>query len=331
MAVLLGGNVYGQDSRKTVAVIPTTGTGVIQSIKDGVTERLLEGVVKSRQFRPVARDKDFEQALSKVKFQQSGFIDDNQLVQLGKTLRADYVCYASVNKYSEKGYYINYKMIDVATAEIVDIDSETVREGVDELLTVTDNIAAKLFGGSSEAAVGTTQSSWSSELGRVSFATDKIWTVGLQTWSDAVQTTGCSNKKTYDDSKADCRSNPGYNGDLFSWRAVDKYKNQLCPSGWRVPTQQDFIDLDKALGGTGYYQIRAIHHNKYLNDWGGAYGGRCYSGGSLTDQGSYAYYWSQSEFDSVDEFGYGLNFSDGIVSPQHNSNKYHGFALRCVR
>jgi len=116
MAVLLGGNVYGQDNRKTVAVVPATGADISQSIKDGVTEGLLEGVVKSRQFRPVARDKDFEQALREAKFQQSGFVEDNQLVQLGKALRADYVCYASINKFSEKEYRISYKMIDVATA-----------------------------------------------------------------------------------------------------------------------------------------------------------------------------------------------------------------------
>jgi len=49
----------------------------------------------------------------------------------------------------------------------------------------------------------------------------------------------------------DCRSNPGQKGDLFSWRAVSELKDVLCPYPWRVPTVQDFIDLDIALGGTG--------------------------------------------------------------------------------
>jgi len=145
-ACLLGvGSAYGQDNRKTVAVVPATGEDLRQSIKDGVTEGLLEGVVNSGQYRPVARDKDFDKVLAEMKFQMSGLVDDEQLIQFGKALRADYVCYASVNKYSERGYRISYKLIDVATAEILDMNSETVRDGIDGLLTATDNIAVKLF------------------------------------------------------------------------------------------------------------------------------------------------------------------------------------------
>ena len=140
-------SVFGQD-RKTVAVVPATGQDVRQSIKDGITEGLLEGVVKSRQFRPVARDIDFEKALSEMKFQQGGAVADNQLIQFGRALRADLVCYASVNQYSEREFRISYKMIDVASGEILDMSSETVRDGISGLLTATDNIAKKLFGGS---------------------------------------------------------------------------------------------------------------------------------------------------------------------------------------
>jgi len=182
----------------------------------------------------------------------------------------------------------------------------------------------------SSALVGVTQSSWNSDLGKVSFATDKTWTVGSQTWSDAVQTTNCSNKATYDGETADCHSNPDYKGDLFSWYAVDSFKNQLCPEGWRVPTKQDFFDLDIALGGTGERNADTVLLNKYLNTWGGAYGGVCYFDGSLNFQGSSASYWSQSEIYS--SYGYSLNFnSDGIVHPQYNHYMSYGFTLRCVQ
>jgi len=165
-------------------------------------------------------------------------------------------------------------------------------------------------------------------LGIVSFATTQTWTVGSQEWSDAVQTTGCSGKTSYN-RYVDCRSNPNYKGDLFSWYAVDAWKDELCPSPWRVPTRQDFIDLDIALGGTGYDQYSTSQVNKYLNTWGGSYGGYCYSDGSLYNQGSEAYYWSQSEYSSTYEYYLRFN-SSGYIYPQNYSYKSNGFTLRCV-
>ena len=147
LAVMFAGVVFGQDTRKTVAVVPATGSaGVRQDIKDGITEGLLEGVVKSRQYRPVARDQDFANALREMKFQQSGAVADDQLIRFGRALGAALVCFATVSQFSDMEYRISYKMIDVALGEILDMSSETVRTGVSGLLDATDNIAKKLFG-----------------------------------------------------------------------------------------------------------------------------------------------------------------------------------------
>jgi len=176
-------------------------------------------------------------------------------------------------------------------------------------------------------------SSWTSaKFGTVSCATTQTWTVGSQIWTDAVQTSYGSSKTTFDGNTADSRSNPRQKGDLFSWYAIDSFKNQLCPEGWRVPTKQDFIDLDIALGGTGNESYHnTTHRNKYLNTWGGAYGSGCGSGGLLDGQGLSADYWSQSENDS--DFGFGLRFnSNGNVYPQNDDYfKDSGLALRCVQ
>jgi len=145
ICLMLCNNIYSQD-KKTVAVVPATGEEIRQTIKDGVTEGLLEGIVKSRQYRPVARDKDFEKALKEMKFQQSGAVADGQMIQFGKALRADLVCHAWISKYSEQEFRITYKIIDVASSEILDMSSETVRDGTSGLLKATDNIANKLFG-----------------------------------------------------------------------------------------------------------------------------------------------------------------------------------------
>ncbi|MDR1951449.1 MAG: fibrobacter succinogenes major paralogous domain-containing protein, partial [Bacteroidales bacterium] len=117
---------------------------------------------------------------------------------------------------------------------------------------------------------------------------------------------------------------------LFSWCAVARFGATLCPHPWRVPTVRDFIALDRALGGTGENRADANVRNRLLNDWAGAYGGYCTSGGSLDDQGSWAYYWSSSEQSAVN--GFYLPFgTTGNVYPQSSGNKSYGFTLRCVR
>ena len=178
-------------------------------------------------------------------------------------------------------------------------------------------------------------------LGIVGFVTDQTWTVGNQIWSDAVAATAC-NKVDFDGGwighqtngfNADCRSNPGFPGDLFSWCAVVRFASLLCPYPWRVPTMPDFIDLDIALGGTGTHRndIQFINDN-YMNPtvWGGSFNG----GIAETDvyfQGERVWYWSQTEM------AHGLSArplhlqSSGMINLGGGFQKGLGGTLRCVR
>jgi uncharacterized protein (TIGR02145 family) len=175
--------------------------------------------------------------------------------------------------------------------------------------------------------------------GTVTFATSQEWTVSgngiTQIWSDAVEATG-SNKTDFNGNTADGRNNPGYKGHLFSWYAVDQYKDQLCPAPWRVPTMQDFIDLDIALGGDGSNRydpsFSSFINSTYLSPtvWGGAYSGICNSDGILDYQGSSVFYWSQSAYSLHDGY-YLYLYSSGYISPQGYVYKTNGFTLRCVR
>ena len=158
-----------------------------------------------------------------------------------------------------------------------------------------------------------------------------------QVWSDAVEIIGAKNNyeggNSTDGYKIDFRANKlGYKGSLFSWRAVVETAN-LCPPPWRVPTEDDFINLDKAMGGSGnnrYNSEVAFVNDKYLGDWGGAFGGGCLSDGTLFDQGSWADYWSQSEEPA--NCGFRLKFGTiGHIYPQNCIDKDYGFTLRCVR
>jgi len=179
---------------------------------------------------------------------------------------------------------------------------------------------------------------WGESLGTV-FRGTQEWTItgnGItQIWSDAVTATNCQ-KTTFagglgGNFNADCRSNPSFPGDFFSWCAVVRFMDELCPSPWRVPTQQDFIDLDIAMGGTGNNRMDLNFVNaNYITLWGGAFGGLSLSNGALTVQGNRGLYWSQAEGDATN--GSNLDFRTfGELCPQCGDNKGNGFSLRCVR
>ncbi|MCL2028133.1 MAG: fibrobacter succinogenes major paralogous domain-containing protein, partial [Bacteroidales bacterium] len=201
-------------------------------------------------------------------------------------------------------------------------------------------------------------------IGTQFFKTNTVWTISgngiSQEWSDVVLTSTCGKTDfaggANPNFNTDCRGNrttelnetrpttvnqggntANYFGDFFSWCAVVNHAATLCPSPWRVPTCQDFIELDIALGGNGsevYVATDIVA--KYVGTsgnagqfWGGAYVGFCDNAG--TDyQGSDAVYWSSSEANTSNARH--LCFvTNGIVVPQGEGNKNDGFALRCVR
>ena len=130
-------------------------------------------------------------------------------------------------------------------------------------------------------------------------------------------------------------------GDFFSWCAVMHFRDTLCPYPWRVPTQQDFIDLSIALSGSGNNENNPALRDRLIANsgvpgqfWGGAYGGNCNSNGALANQGTWGFYWSQTELPVtiLVTNAWVLNFgTGGPVNPQHSVSKNYGLALRCVR
>lgn len=133
---------YGQ--KKKVAVLPAVGASMSQDILMGVTTALQEGITNSGKYIVLVRDKAYKQVLKEYQFQQTGAVSDDQLTAFGHALGADFVCYATISKYSETSFLIGYKMIDVSSGAIVNPDHVVVRNGIDGLLTATDEIAKKL-------------------------------------------------------------------------------------------------------------------------------------------------------------------------------------------
>jgi len=177
-----------------------------------------------------------------------------------------------------------------------------------------------------------------------------------QIWSGAVFASACAkgnatsgdefNGGASGNFNADCRQSlssfndraTAITGDFFSWCAVVRFADQLCPYPWRVPTRQDFVDLDMNLGGTGqngqatserptaFMPAEGTATNPQI---GGTWGGSRFTGWSGFLTNAYSYYWSQSE--SFASGAFSLTFNASNIWPQDNINKAFGFSVRCVR
>jgi hypothetical protein len=129
---------------------------------------------------------------------------------------------------------------------------------------------------------------WGKSLGKISLGNETTVSNDAMTqiWSDPVVATSCDKTSFRGGVYAsaiyypDCRPNPGYNGHLFSWCAVLLFGEQLCPKPWRVPTKEDFINLDIILGGIGEKQFERAHLDRYINVWKSEFGGYALGSGS---------------------------------------------------
>ncbi len=148
-------------------------------------------------------------------------------------------------------------------------------------------------------------------------------------------------------------------GALYKWQAVNIGK--LCPVGWHVPTDEEWIELENYLADNGYNYdgstgggcvkiAKALSNDsgwrnstsegavgnadfpEYRNKSGFAAlpAGTRYSNGNFNNIGNYSFWWSATEYCTYNAWlkGVGSDFSD--VESFHY-NKHNGFSVRCVR
>jgi uncharacterized protein (TIGR02145 family) len=121
-------------------------------------------------------------------------------------------------------------------------------------------------------------------------------------------------------------------GRLYNWYAVNT--GNLCPSGWHVPTDDEWTTLTDGLGGDPGDALKASASDS--PEWDGtntsgfsalAGGYRDYDGPSY-DVGDYGYFWSSSP-DGTDAYDLVLGSGDAGVSLTSDDPRY-GFSVRCV-
>jgi uncharacterized protein (TIGR02145 family) len=109
-----------------------------------------------------------------------------------------------------------------------------------------------------------------------------------------------------------------------------------CPAGWRVPSFYKTSTSVFSWLGLGSYATAATYWSTNGYQWTTtpgigfwpAAGYRNRSSGTISNAGSYSYYWSASP---NGEAGYNLYFYSGYVLPSNSDNRAWGMSVRCVQ
>jgi uncharacterized protein (TIGR02145 family) len=136
-------------------------------------------------------------------------------------------------------------------------------------------------------------------------------------------------------------------GRLYNWYAVDDARG-LCPSGWHVPTDGEWMTMEMALGmseseandmgwrGTDQgtqmktdYGWNGGGNGTNSSGFSGLPGGYRGSNGYFSSAGDFGYWWSSSPDGSYAWYR-ALNFNDEDVY-RGSSDPQFGFSVRCVR
>ena len=132
-------------------------------------------------------------------------------------------------------------------------------------------------------------------------------------------------------------------GKLYNWYAVSPTTNgnkNVCPTGWHVPTDDEWTVLFDYLGGgasggkmkeegtTSWNSPNTGATNSSL--FTGLPGGNRSSNGNYFYIGNYGGWWSSTKYDTDDAWARFLYYNNG-GAVRGNNNKRYGLSVRCLR
>jgi uncharacterized protein (TIGR02145 family) len=137
-------------------------------------------------------------------------------------------------------------------------------------------------------------------------------------------------------------SNSATYGRLYNWDAVNT--DNLCPIGWHVPTDAEWITLISHLGGesiaSGKLKEVGLTHWNYPNTAAtNETGFSALPGGSLEFSGgiyryeyigSFGKWWSSTQVDPIFTWIWSMTYDDSNATRRAFDNN-NGFSVRCIK
>lgn len=140
MLPLLSLTSFAQQKKVAVYV-----TGQQTDINKVLGDKLVEAFAKSGKYMAIERTSSFLAELSKEQnYQRTGAVDDNEVSRIGKQFGVQLVCVADISEaFGQK--YVSARLIDVETAEIINVTNMSSQlNSMEELKRVSNIIATEL-------------------------------------------------------------------------------------------------------------------------------------------------------------------------------------------
>jgi uncharacterized protein (TIGR02145 family) len=127
-------------------------------------------------------------------------------------------------------------------------------------------------------------------------------------------------------------------GKLYNWYAVNDSRN-LAPLGYHVPTDAEWTALTTYLGTNAGGKMKSTGtslwtspNNDATNESGftGLPGGYRFTNGAFSNIGNYGFWWSSSEYGTMNAWTRYLYYATGDAS-KSNGNKTYGFSVRLIK
>jgi uncharacterized protein (TIGR02145 family) len=128
-------------------------------------------------------------------------------------------------------------------------------------------------------------------------------------------------------------------GKLYNQYAVADPRN-VCPSGWRVPTQVEYDALDTYLSTSVGGKMKSTGTQYWLSPNTGATnesgfsalpGGLRKEDGTFEGIGQYADQWTRTSFNGFNCIHFFLMFDNDLFLTFQTTNKTSGYSVRCTR
>ena len=124
-------------------------------------------------------------------------------------------------------------------------------------------------------------------------------------------------------------------GRLYNWYAVDDARG-ICPSGWHVPTDEEWTVMSDYLGGYSVAgsQMKTTYgwffggNGTNSSGFSGLPGGYRGTNGFFSSAGSSGAWWSSSPNGSSAWYRYLFDYGDVVY--RYEGNRKFGFSVRCV-
>jgi len=128
-------------------------------------------------------------------------------------------------------------------------------------------------------------------------------------------------------------------GALYNWHTVNT--GDLCPQGWRVPSDEDWVILINLLGYTnagGKLKEAGTSHWDYPNEgadnstgFKALPGGTRNSAGQFVSIGYVSYFWSSNANGARDAYSLDINYLQSQALRVSGGNKKEGYSVRCLK